>query len=335
MRSRKLGSFDVGAVGVGCMSLTHGYGPPPDANYASKLLNHALDIGYNHFDNAALYGFGASETLLGNSIAHRRNEYTLTSKAGIFRNEQGVREINGRPEVLRRTLEDSMSRLKTDVIDLYYLHRWDKSVPIEDSIGELSNAVKAGKIRSIGLSEVSAKTLRAAHAVHPVSAVQSEYSLWTRNPEIEILDACRELGVSLVAFSPLARQFLTGTLIDINTLDEKDLRRNMPRFEPTTFAKNLDLLPRYSAIAQEVGCTNGQLALAWVLAQDDNILPIPGTTKIEHLEENAAAADIELDQSVVESLNQLINEHTVHGPRYNAKNQREVDSAEYAHHVLI
>lgn len=335
MQTRKLGSFDVGAIGVGCMSLTHGYGPPPDAEYGAKLLNHALDIGYNHFDNAALYGFGASETLLGNAIAHRRSEYTLASKCGIFRDKDGVREINGRPEVLRATLEDSLSRLKTDVIDLYYLHRWDKSVPVEDSIGELANAVKAGKIRSIGLSEVSAKTLRAAHAVHPISAVQSEYSLWTRNPEIEMLDTCRELNVSLVAFSPLARQFLTGALTDVNALHEKDLRRNMPRFDPVTYAKNLELLPRYEEIARNVGCTNGQLALAWVLAQGDDILPIPGTTKIEHLEENAAAANIILDQSVISELSQLINEHTVHGPRYNAKNQSEVDSAEYAHHVLI
>lgn len=317
------------------MSLTHGYGPAPDAQYGAKLLNHALDIGYTHFDNAALYGFGASETLLGNSIAHRRSEYTLASKCGVFKNEQGVREINGRPDVLRKTLEGSLSRLKTDVIDLYYLHRWDKSVPVEDSIGELSRAVEAGKIRSIGLSEVSAKTLRAAHAVHPITAVQSEYSLWTRNPEIEMLSACRELGVSFVAFSPLARQFLTGVLTDVNTLHETDLRSKMPRFAAETYEQNLKLLPQFSDIAKEVGCTNGQLALAWVLAQGDDILPIPGTTKIEHLEENANAANVQLEPSVIDRLNSLINENTVHGPRYNANSQREVDSAEYPHHVLI
>ncbi len=335
MKQRKLGNFEVGAIGVGCMSLTHGYGTPPSSEDGSKLLNHALDIGYTHFDNAALYGFGASETLLGNAISHRRSEFTLASKCGIFRNEQGVREINGRPEVLRKTLEDSLTRLKTDVIDLYYLHRWDKSIPVEESIGELANAVKAGKIRSIGLSEVSAKTLKAAHAVHPITAVQSEYSLWTRNPEIEMLQACRELNVALVAFSPLARQFLTGALSDVNQLHEKDLRRNMPRFAPDTYEKNLALLPRYMEIADEAACTPGQLALAWVLAQGNDILPIPGTTSIEHLEENAGAADIKLDADILDALNQLINEHTVHGPRYNANNQREVDSAEYPHHVLI
>ena len=316
------------------MSLTHGYGPAPDSSAGEKLMNHALDIGYTHFDNAALYGMGASETLLGNAISHRRSEFTLASKCGIFKNDRGVREINGRPEVLRKTLEDSLRRLKTDVIDLYYLHRWDKSVPVEDSIGELSRAVEAGKVRQLGLSEVSADTLRRAHAVHPVAAVQSEYSLWTRNPEIEILQTCRELNCTLVAFSPLARQFLTGALQDVSTLHETDLRRNMPRFEPATYQENLKLLTQYEQIARRVGISKAQLALAWVLAQGEDIVVIPGTTKTDHLEENFQAASVQLDQDTVAELNKLINENTVSGPRYNAKNQREVDSAEYPHHVL-
>lgn len=334
MKIRQLGPFNVSAVGLGCMSLTHGYGPPPDAASGERLLNRALDIGYTHFDNAALYGMGASETLLGNAISHRRSEFTLASKAGIFKNDAGVREINGRPEVLRATLEDSLRRLKTDVIDLYYLHRWDKAVPVEDSIGELSRAVEAGKVRHLGLSEVSAQTLRRANAVHPITAVQSEYSLWTRNPEIEILQACRELNCNLVAFSPLARQFLTGELRDVNTLHDTDLRRNMPRFEADNYRNNLDLLTRYEQVANRVGVSMAQLALAWVLAQGEDIVVIPGTTRIDHLEENAGASDVTLDADTVAELGEIINEHTVFGPRYNAKNQREVDSAEYPHHVL-
>ncbi|MGB7184875.1 MAG: aldo/keto reductase [Burkholderiaceae bacterium] len=334
MEKRKLGKFSVSAIGVGCMSLTHGYGPPPPTAQAEALLNRALDIGYTHFDNAALYGMGASETLLGNAIGHRRNEYILSSKCGISKNADGVREINCRPEVLRATIEDSLRRLKTDRIDLYYLHRWDKAVPIEESIGELSRAVQAGKIQTIGLSEVSAQTLRKAHAVHPITAVQSEYSLWTRNPEIEILQACRELNCTLVAFSPLARQFLTGVLRDANTLHETDLRRNMPRFDPDTYQNNLKLLTDYQSIADEAGLSMAQLALAWVLSKGKDIVAIPGTTNIDHLEENAGADSKPLSPQLMSALDQLINEHTVSGPRYNAKNQREVDSAEYPHHVL-
>ena len=212
MRARKIGPFDVPAIGLGCMSLSHAYGTPPAPEDAARLLNHALDMGCTFLDTAALYGFGANETLIGNTLKARRHEYVLASKCGISKNAEGKREINGRPEELLKTLDESLSRLQTDVIDLYYLHRWDKRVPIEESVGALKRMVEAGKVKAIGLSEVSAATLRKAHAVHPIAAVQSEYSLWTRNPEIAVLDACKELGTAFVAFGAVGRAFLAGAL---------------------------------------------------------------------------------------------------------------------------
>src|SRR6185312_11211933 len=232
----------VSAIGLGCMSLSHAYGMPPDETTARAVLLGALDHGYTFFDTAALYGFGANETLLGAALKGRRGEYVLASKCGMFRNAQGVREVDARPEMLRKTCDDSLKRLQTDTIDLYYLHRWDKRVPIEDSIGAMAEMVKQGKVRTIGLSEVSADTLRKAHGVHPITAVQTEYSLWTRNPEIAVLDACRDLGVAFVAFSPLARGFLTGDLRDVSKLPPKDIRLAMPRFQGENFQKNLNLL---------------------------------------------------------------------------------------------
>jgi len=231
MQTRQLGPFTVSSQGLGCMNLSHAYGTPPSTEEAGRLLNLALDLGYTHLDTAALYGFGANETLLENSIRHRRDEYVLASKCGMFKNAAGVREIDGRPEILKQTCEDSLRRLQTDVIDLYYLHRWDKRIPIEESVGALAELIAEGKVKTIGLSEVSAVTLRKAHSVHPITAVQSEYSLWPRNPEIAVLDACRELDIAFVAFSPLARAYLTGTLTDPADLEAKDLRRNMPRFQ--------------------------------------------------------------------------------------------------------
>lgn len=323
------------AISAGCMSLSHGYGPPPSEQDAIALLNQALDLGYTMIDTAALYGFGANESLVGKAIGHRRTEYLLATKGGIFRNEAGKRAIDGSPQTLRASCEASLKRLGTDYIDLYYLHRWDKAVPIEDSIGALSDLVTAGKIGYLGLSEVSAQTLRKAHQAHPIAAVQSEYSLWTRNPEIEILKACREIGAGFVAFSPLARQFLTGRLTDVSQLHPTDLRLGMPRFEAETYQANLALLEDYSALAAQVGCTPGQMALAWLLNQGDDVVPIPGTTNPEHLRENAGAVDVVLSPEVMARLDRLINQNTVAGPRYNANNQREVDSAEYEHHKLI
>lgn len=286
---RKLGPFSVSSIGLGCMNLSHAYGVPPPPQEAARVLLRARELGVTHFDTAALYGFGANEELVGRTLSPLRSEYILASKCGLqgVKFEGGTRRVlDGRPATIKQTCEDSLRRLRTDVIDLYYLHRWDKSVPIEDSMGALAQLRAAGKIRAIGLCEVSATTLRRAHAVHPIAAVQSEYSLWTREPEIAVLDCCREIGATLVAFSPLARGFLTGALRDVASLDGKDLRRTMPRFEPAAYAANLHLLDDFAKLAAAAGLTPAQLALAWVLSRGEQVIPIPGTTSIAHLEED-------------------------------------------------
>jgi aryl-alcohol dehydrogenase-like predicted oxidoreductase len=331
MQIRNIGPFQVSAIGLGCMNLSHAYGAPPPFEVAERLLLSALDLGVTLFDTAALYGFGANEELVGEVLGKHRGRFTLASKCGVQGVDvQGdgklVRVIDGRPETIRKTCEDSLRRLKTEVIDLYYLHRWDKKVPIEDSVGALSDLVRQGKIQTIGLSEVSAATLRKAHAVHPITAVQTEYSLWARNPEIALLQACQELGIAFVAFSPVARAFLTGKLLDVSTLDAKDIRRSMPRFEPANYAANLKLLPGYAALAREAGCTPAQLALAWLLAKGDNIIPIPGTTSLAHLQEDLAAVDVRIEPALMARLDALINQTTVTGARYSAQSQSEVDT---------
>jgi aryl-alcohol dehydrogenase-like predicted oxidoreductase len=328
VKPRKLGPFDVSAIGLGCMSLSHAYGTPPEADAAAAVLLKALDLGYTHFDTAALYGFGANEALIGRTLKHRRDDFVLATKGGMFRNAQGQREIDGRPEAIKQHCDESLRRLQTDVIDLYYLHRWDKRIPVEESVGAVADLVKEGKIRTIGLSEVSAATIRRAHSVHPIAAVQTEYSLWTRNPEVAVRDACRELGVTLVAFSPLGRGFLTGELRDVSALPAKDIRLAMPRFQGEHFARNLGLLDGLSAIAKEQRITMAQLVLAWVMAQGDAIVPIPGTTRLDHLEENARGAEVHLDSTTIAQLNELINPRTVSGARYNAATQTEIDTEE-------
>jgi len=328
MRTRNLGPFEVSAIGLGCMSMSHAYGKPDDEESA-QVLHRALDLGYSMLDSAALYGFGKNEILIGKTLKERRNEFTLASKCGVFKNAEGRREINGSPEVLKRTCEDSLLRLQTDVIDIYYLHRHDPQVPIEESVGAMGDLVREGKVRSIGLSEVSAATLRKAHAEHPITALQTEYSLWTRNAELQVIHTCRELGTAFVAFSPLARGFLTGKLRDTARLEESDLRLTMPRFRAENFTRNLQLLDEFSRIAVEVGCTMAQLALAWILAQGDHIIPIPGTRHLEFVEENAGAVDVVLDTTTVARLDQLINQDTVSGPRYNEATQKEIDTEEF------
>jgi aryl-alcohol dehydrogenase-like predicted oxidoreductase len=330
MHNRKLGPFTVTAIGLGCMNLSHAYGIPPSAEQGEKVLRAALDAGVTLFDTAALYGFGKNEELVGRVLKPHRRQFTLCSKGGMagVTGDDGVtrRVIDGRPETIVRNCEDSLRRLQTDVIDLYYLHRWDKKVPIEESTGALSRLVEQGKVRTIGLSEVSAQTIRKAHAVHPVTAVQTEYSLWTRNPEIAVLDACRELGITFVAFSPVARGFLCDAVPDVGTLDAKDIRRSMPRFEAANHAKNLQLLPPYKALAREAGCTPAQLALAWLLHKRQDIIPIPGTTSVEHLREDLAAADVRLSPDLIRRVEALINEKTVAGDRYSEQAKREVDT---------
>lgn len=314
------------------MNLSHAYGTPPSAEQGERLLLAALDAGVTLFDTAALYGFGANETLVGKVLSKHRSRFTLASKGGMagVQFEDGVkRVIDGRPETIRKNCEDSLKRLQTDVIDIYYLHRWDKKVPIEDSVGAMAELVRAGKVRAIGLSEVSATTLRKAHAVHPIAAVQTEYSLWTRNPEIAVLETCRELGAAFVAFSPVARGFLCDALHDVSTLQPKDIRAAMPRFSPDNYAANLRLLPAYKALAAEAGCTPAQLALAWLLHKAPHVVPIPGTTSVEHLTEDLAAADVQLGAGLIARLEAHINQHTVAGNRYSAQSQSEVDTETY------
>ena len=326
MHQRSLGPFTVSALGMGCMSLSHAYGTPPDPAAAARVLHRGLDLGYTHLDTAALYGFGANETLIGNALASRRAQFVLASKGGMFRGPDGKRAIDGRPETVKANCEASLQRLRTDVIDLYYLHRWDKNVPIEESVGALKDLVQQGKVRAIGLSEVSAVTIRKAHAVHPLAAVQTEYSLWTRNAEIAVLDTCRELGIAFVAFSPLARGFFTGTLRDMSGLPEKDIRLAMPRFQGDHFRHNLRLLDGLAEIARDAGATMGQVVLAWVLHRGPHILAIPGTTQVEHLEENAGAADLPLSGETMARLDALINPATVSGARYNDATLPEIDT---------
>ncbi|NML46127.1 aldo/keto reductase [Ramlibacter sp. G-1-2-2] len=330
MQQRKLGPFTVSAIGLGCMNLSHAYGVPPSAEQGGKVLRAALDAGVTLFDTAALYGFGKNEELVGPVLKPHRQDITLCSKGGMagVTGDDGVlrRVIDGRPETVIKNCEDSLRRLQTDVIDLYYLHRWDKKVPIEESVGAMKRLVEQGKVRTIGLSEVSATTIRKAHAVHPITAVQTEYSLWTRNPEIAVLDACRELGITFVAFSPVARGYLCDAVHDVTSFDAKDIRKAMPRFEPANYAHNLALLPAYRELAGEAGCTPAQLALAWLLHKGENIIPIPGTTSVEHLKEDLAADAVRLTPALLQRVEALINEKTVAGNRYTEQANREVDT---------
>lgn len=322
MKQRKLGSFTVSQIGLGCMSLSNAYGPAPSRSEAEKVLLGALDAGYTFFDTAAVYGLGHNERLVGDVLGPHRGKFVLASKCGMTNGEE--RDLNGTPERLKKTCEESLKRLNVDVIDLYYLHRWDKKVPIEDSVGALSELVSAGKIKSIGLSEVSAPILRRAHAVHPITALQTEYSPWTRNPEIAVLAACRELGVTFVAFSPVGRGFLAGGFQ--GEALPGDFRVDMPRFQGAALAANLKLLEKFTALALSADCTPAQLCLAWLLQKDKTLIPIPGTSKPAHMVENAQADDIHLTDQTMAAVDVLMNERTVTGPRYGAAMQAWVDT---------
>lgn len=329
---RRIGSLPVSPIGLGCMNLSHVYKPLPSPQEAEDLLRAALDEGVDHLDTAALYGFGSNEELVGRVLdgSGRRDEVVLASKCGMA-GVDGKRVIDGRPETIRATAEQALRSLRTDVIDLYYLHRVDPKVPIEESVGALADLVAQGHVREIGLSEVSAATLRRAHAVHPIAALQNEFSLWTRNPELGSLDACRELGIALVAFSPLGRGILTSTPPDVAALPEGDLRHGMPRFQGGSYKANLALVDQLGALAEGAGCTTAQLALAWVLAQDECIVAIPGTRSVEHLREDRAAATVDVPQDVLLAAGDLINEHTVHGPRYGAGAAADIDTEAFPH----
>ncbi len=332
MNQRTIGSFKLQPIGLGCMNLDHAYGPSVSEEQGEKVLLGALDAGYDFLDTATLYGGGKNEERLGRVLKRHRNRFTLSSKCGmaiIPVEGKMQRVIDGRPATLRLEIENSLRRLQTEVIDLYYLHRWDKKIPIEDSVGEMSRMIERGHVRAIGLSEVGAATQRKAHAVHPIAALQSEYSLWTREPEIAVLQACKELGVGFVAFSSVARKFFGG-LRDANTLHEKDIRRTMARFQGENLAHNLSLLAPVERMAQELEVTVAQLALAWVLAQGQHIISIPGTTNPQHMIENFAAQQIMLSAAQLTQLNDVIKPRTVKGARYDAQSQSEVDTETFA-----
>lgn len=327
MRTRELCGRPVSAVSLGCMNLSHAYGEPPSREAAVAVIARALELGVTHFDTATLYGFGRNEELVGAALGSRRDGILLASKCGMA-GVDGKRVIDGRPDTLARECEASLARLGTDHIDLYYLHRVDAKIPVEDSVGALARLVERGLIGHIGLSEVSAATLRRAHRVHPVAAVQSEFSVWTRNPAIAVLDACRELGTTFVAFAPLARGLFTDAGIDPAAFTAKDIRRGMPRFQEPHFAHNAALREPFLALARECALPAAQLSLAWVLAQGPHVVALPGTTSVAHLEENIAAADVTLTAAQIARVDAIVNPRTVSGPRYNAQTQAEIDTEE-------
>ena len=316
-------------VGLGCMSLSWAYGGRPSEQDGTRLLQHAVDIGYDHFDTARLYGLGQNETHVGNALKGRRDKVFLASKMGIVATGP-KRGVDCHPDTIRSELEVSLKLLQTDYIDLYYLHRRDFSVPIEDSIGALADLVKEGKIGGIGLSEMSADTLRKAAAVHPIAAMQTEYSPWTRQAEIAVLDACRDLGTMFVAFSPVARGVLANGVTDPARLEESDIRRGMPRFSGENWPRNFELVQQFNAIAVREGVTPAQLCLAWVLSRGDHIVTIPGTGKIAHLEENIARWDWEIPASVAAEIDALINQKTVAGHRYAGAMLPTIDTEDFA-----
>jgi aryl-alcohol dehydrogenase-like predicted oxidoreductase len=287
-----------------------------DEGEAIATIHRALELGIDFLDTADMYGRGANEKLVGKAIRDRRDEVVLATKFGNVRNDDGSREVRGDADYVRQACEASLRRLGLGHVDLYYQHRVDFRVPIEETVGAMAELVEAGKVRYLGLSEASPETIRRAHAVHPISALQSEYSLWTRDPEDGPLQTCRELGIGFVAYSPLGRGFLTGRIQSAEDLEEGDFRRNNPRFQGENFQRNLDLVARVEEIAEERGRTPGQVALAWLLSRGDGVVPIPGTKRRRYLEENAEAADVELTEEELERLEQAFPRGAAAGERY-------------------
>ena len=325
---RSLAGKPVEAIGLGCMNLSWAYGDPPPHEDKVRLLNAALDLGYDHLDTANIYGKGANEELLGEAVMHRRDQFFLSSKTGIIV-DGAKRGIDCSPDAITTSLDASLKRLKTDHIDLFYMHRFDPKVPIADSVGAMARAIEAGKIGACGVSEWNAAHVREAHGVHPMAAVQTEFSLWTRNPELGVLETTRELGIALVAFSPVARGALGGELKDPATLGEKDLRRSHPRFSEENWPKNLALIEQFNAIADREGLKPAQLALGWVLAQGDHVHAIPGTTSDAHMRDNFAARDVTLSDAVLEEIGALINQRSVSGHRYPEVMRGTIDTEDY------
>jgi aryl-alcohol dehydrogenase-like predicted oxidoreductase len=328
MQSRKLGrsGLTVSALGLGCMGMSEFYGPRDD-NESVAAIHRALDLGINFLDTADVYGPFTNEELVGRAIRGRRDKIVLATKFGIVRdpNDPNSRGMNGKPEYVRQACEASLRRLGVDTIDLYYQHRVDPNTPIEETVGAMAQLIKEGKVRFLGLSEAGARTLRRAVKIHPISALQTEYSLWTRDPEDEILPTCRELGIGFVAYSPLGRGFLTGQFKRFDDLPADDYRRSSPRFQGENFNRNLDLVRRVEEIAREKNCKPSQLALAWVLAQGEDIVPIPGTKRRKYLEENVGALDVHLPGDDLRRIDQVFPLAAAAGMRYPETMMRAVN----------
>jgi aryl-alcohol dehydrogenase-like predicted oxidoreductase len=328
MPTRRLGKNGplVSAQGLGCMGMSEFYGTGDEAESLATIYR-AIELGITFLDTADMYGTGENEKLVGKAIRGKRDEVFLATKFGIVRdpNNPGIRGVNGSPEYVRTSCDASLKRLGVEHIDLYYQHRVDRKTPIEETVGAMAELVSAGKVRQIGLSEASAATIRRAHKVHPVAALQTEYSLWTRDPEDEILATTRELGIAFVAYSPLGRGFLTGQMKSPNDLALDDFRRQSPRFQGDNFQKNLDLVKRVEEIAAEKRCTPGQLALAWLLAQGEDIIPIPGTKRRKYLDENAAAVKVKLSQDDLRRIDKAAPHGAAVGQRYAEQAMRAVN----------
>lgn len=319
MNTRQLGNtkLKVSEIGLGCMGMSEYYGAT-DENESLATLHRALELGINFFDTADMYGLGANELLLAKAFKNQWSKIILATKFGIVRDEKNPqqRRVDGSPEYVKKACDASLKRLGIDVIDLYYLHRLDKTIPIEETVGAMADLVRAGKVRYLGLSEVSAETLQRAHEVHPITALQSEYSLWTRGPEAELIPLCEKLNISFVAYSPLGRGFLTSKITSMDALEKNDFRKISPRFMDGNFEKNTHLVQALTAIAKEKICTDAQLALAWVLAKSPRLVPIPGTKRRKYLEENAGAAQITLTNEDVAKLDAIFTPDVIAGERY-------------------
>jgi aryl-alcohol dehydrogenase-like predicted oxidoreductase len=328
MKIKPLGSEGLTAsqIGLGCMGMSDFYGPLNDEE-SIKTIHKAYDLGVTFFDTADMYGPYKNEILVGKAIKPFRNKITLATKFGILRDPANpkARGVNGKPEYVRSACEASLKRLDVEVIDLYYLHRKDPQTPIEETIGAMADLVKEGKVKGIGVSEVNAETLRKANDTFPLSALQSEYSLWTREPEDEIIPLCKKLGIAFVAYSPLGRGFLTGQIKSFEDLDEDDFRRTSPRFTGENFNKNLELVKKIEAIAKEKNCTPSQLALAWVMAQEDFIFPIPGTKRVKYLEENVKATEIKLSENDLKEIEDVFPKNAASGMRYTEAGMKTVN----------